>query len=78
MSNTPLVLQLLLPSILSGMKIEDALEHLVQMGGISAQTAMDVKKELWVKTGGDIDRWLTSRKEKPSVKSRMAFLREFQ
>lgn len=78
MSNTPLVLQLLLPSILSGMKIEDALEHLVQMGGVSPQTAMDVKKELWEKTGGDIDRWMTSKKEKPSVKSRMAFLREFQ
>lgn len=72
-----LVVQLITPQVLSGVKVEDALDNAI--GAISNSTHEEVLRSIRAFTGGiEVDRWLMARKIKPSATSRIEFLKNFQ
>lgn len=70
-----LIFQLILPAVLSGMKIEDALGDLVSTGVVDTGVVEEALLMIKTQTSGiEVDRWLTSRKITPSAGSRAKFL----
>lgn len=77
--STRLAIQLISPQVISGMKVEDALQASVDLGVLPSSLQETVISAIRATTmGNEVDRWLTISKIKPSASARMKFLASIQ